>query len=142
MRAYPGSPKPRGQLLVASYRPQPDASVSEDDGKFVLLTKGKVLHLVLSPVSLTPFHANIVYQYLQVEGRGEVEAVSSSGCRILTKGWKVHGGGYYAVQHWLHAIVFSGKSTAFGKFDQNMLEPFLTEIPEKMALPHFTFEMK
>lgn len=144
MNAFPGSGalRPRPQLIIASYRDLADDSVAEEEGKFVLLTKGKALHLVLSPVSLTPFHANIVFQYLQMEGRGEVEAVSSSGCRILSKGWKVHGGGYYAVHRWLHALTFQGKSTAFGKFDHKLLDPFADEIADRLGLAGYTLEFK
>ncbi|MEO7426057.1 MAG: hypothetical protein ABI036_12785 [Fibrobacteria bacterium] len=134
-----------GKSLYANlYRDpaQPVSQTGEEDGKFVLLTKGKGVHLVLSPVSLTPYHANIVYQYLQVEGRGEVEAVSSSGCRILSKGWKVHGGGYFTLQHWLHHLVFHGKSTAFGKYDQKLLGSVADGIAEKLGLEAFTLEFK
>lgn len=144
MSSFPGSSpiRPRSQLILASYRDLADDSVAEEEGKFVLLTKGKALHLVLSPVSLTPFHANIVFQYLHMEGRGEVEAVSSSGCRILTKGWKTHGGGYYAVHRWLHTLDFLGKSTAFGKYDKNLLDPFADEIPDRLGLAGYTLEFK
>ncbi|MDB5103350.1 MAG: hypothetical protein JWP91_1039 [Fibrobacteres bacterium] len=115
---------------------------SEEDGKFVILAKGKGVHLVLSPISLTPYHANIVYQYLQVEGRGDVEAVSSSGCRIITKGWSVHGGGYFTLQHWLHNLTLHGKSTAFGKYEKSLLAAFEDQIGEKLGLAGYTLEFK
>ena len=142
----PGEPS-RGRTLFATfYRDSATATrsdpLSEEEGKFVILTKGKGIHLILSPVSLTPYHANIVYQYLQVEGRGEVEAVSSSGCRIITKGWTVHGGGYYTVQHWLHNLILHGKSTAFGKYDQKLLGPMADAIAGKLGLNAFTLEFK
>ncbi len=114
----------------------------EENGKFVLLSRGRGIHLVLSPLSLTPYHANIVYQYLQVEGRGDVEAVSSSGCRIISKGWKVHGGGYFSAQHFLHNLILHGKSTAFGKYDQRLLGRFSEEIAEKLGLAAYTLEFK
>lgn len=117
-------------------------STQEEEGKFVILCKGKGLHLVFSPISLTPYHANIVYQYLQAEGRGEVEAVSSSGCRILSKGWTVHGGGYYTVQHWLHHLILHGKSTAFGKYELRLLGAFADAVPEKLGLGAYTLEFK
>jgi hypothetical protein len=133
-------------LFATCYRESEPGSATgnrtEEEGKFVILTKGKGVHLVLSPVSLTPYHANIVYQYLQVEGRGDVEAVSSSGCRIISKGWAVHGGGYYTIQHWLHNVILHGKSTAFGKYDQRILGAYADSIPEKLGLPAFTLEFK
>lgn len=134
------SPK---SLFAAFYRDaahSPSGSPQEEEGKFVILRKGRGVHLVFSPISLTPYHANIVYQYLQVEGRGEVEAVSSSGCRILTKGWTVHGGGYYTVQHWLRHLILHGKSTAFGKYEAGLLGVFADSIPEKLGLGPYTME--
>jgi hypothetical protein len=135
----------RSKSLFATFYRDPArdmSNVTEEEGKFVLLTKGKGIHLILSPVSLTPYHADIVHRYLQVEGRGEVEAVSSSGCRILTRGWSVHGGGYYTLQHWLHNLIFHGKSTAFGKYDLNLIGSVSLEIPEKLKLPSYTLEFK
>lgn len=129
-------------LNVKSYRDLSDGTLPEEEGKFVILSKGRGLHLILSPVALTPYHANIVYQYLQVEGRGEVEAVSSSGCRILSKGWQVHGGGHYSLQRWLHTLILQGKSTAFGKYQAELLEPFLDEIPVLLGLTAFFLELK
>lgn len=138
-----GSGSTRSKILIAkSYRDLTTDPVTEEEGKFVVLTKGKGVHLVLSPVSLTPYHANIVYEYLQVGGLGEVEAVSSGGCRIITKGWAVHGGGYYTVQHWLHNLILHGKSTAFGKYDHRLLGSFADEIAGKLGLPAFTLEFK
>lgn len=129
-------------LNVKSYRELTDPNLPEEEGKFVLLTHGKNLHLILSPLALTPYHANIVFQYLQVEGRGKVEAVSSSGCRILSKGWHVHGGGFYQLQPWLHTLVLGGKSTAFGKYDVNLINPFVEEIPVMLGLTDFFLELK
>ena len=149
----PEASGPRSKSLFATVYRDPSLSpsagadsgpgrVSEEEGKFVLLTKLKGIHLVLSPVSLTPYHANIVYQYLQVEGRGDVEAVSSSGCRILSKGWRVHGGGYYTMQHWLHNLILHGKSTAFGKYDLKRLSGLTEKIPEALGLGGYTVEFR
>jgi hypothetical protein len=117
-----------------------DLSKAEEEGKFVLLTKGKALHLILSPLSLTPYHANIIYQYLQVEGRGKVEATSSGGCKILSKAWQVHGGGHYTAQPWLHHLSLHGKSTAFGKYDRGLLEPHADEVCPLLGLSGYTLE--
>lgn len=126
-------------LLVKTYSSL--TAGSEAQGKFVLLAKGKSLHLILSPVSLTPYHANIVYQYLQVEGRGSVENAGESGCHILSKAWSVHGGGYYHVQNWLHNIRLHGKSTAFGKYKPSLLGPHADQIPFALGLEAYTLEL-
>jgi len=117
------------------------SNLPEADGKFVLLSRGRGVHLVLSPVDRTPYHANIVYQYLQVEGRGTVEAASSSGCRILSGGWEVNGGGYYRLQGWLHLLSLHGKSTAFGKYRSRLLLPFMDEVCPNLGLEGFTLEL-
>ena len=128
-----------GILVVKTYRDL--SAAQEEQGKFVLLSKGKSLHLVLSPLSLTPYHANIVYQYLQVEGRGQVENAGEAGCRIISKVWTVNGGGHYLVQTWLHNISLHGKSTAFGKYRINLLAPHLDAIPGALGLEGFTLEL-
>lgn len=113
---------------------------AEEAGKFVILSRGSEIHLVLSPVAFTPYHADIVRQYLQIEGRGRVEGASSTGCRILSPEWDVRGGGHYAIEHWLHHIRLHGKSSAFGKYDFSLLDPFRDEIPERLSLGGYTFE--
>lgn len=127
-------------LVAKSY--QDFGKADEAQGKFVLLMKGQSLHLILSPVNLTPYHANIVYQYLQVEGRGEVENAGEGGCHILSKNWSVHGGGYYHVQGWLHHMRLHGKSTAFGKYRAALLAPHLDRIPAALGLDHYTLDLE
>jgi hypothetical protein len=111
------------------------------DGKFVLLTKGKDLHLVLSPIAETPYHANIVLRYLDGEGLGKAALIGSTGLRFLTKGWKVQGGGYYKVEPWAKIITLHGKSTAFGKYQAKWVEPFEKEIPGRLELEGFTLDL-
>ncbi len=136
----PGGPGSGDPLLVAkTYRDL--AASAEEQGKFVLLAKGRSLHLVLSPVSLTPYHADIVEKYLVGEGLAEVAGAGEAGCRILSPGWEVHGGGYYHVQGWLHHLVMHGKSTAFGKYRAARLAPHLDAIPAALGLPHYTLEL-
>jgi hypothetical protein len=113
----------------------------EETGKFVILSREGEIHLVLSPLAFTPYHANIVYQYLQQEGRGRVEAATSTGCRILSPEWSVHGGGHYVLQHWLHHLKLLGKSSAFGRYEARRLAPFLDEIPDRLGLPGYTLEL-
>lgn len=129
-----------GPLVVKAYCDL--AAASEIHGKFVILTRGKGLHLVLSPVSFTPYHANIVYQYLQAEGRGEVRQAGEGGCRILSPGWKVQGGGYFAVENWLHHMRLHGRSTAFGRYRAALLAPHADAIPGALGLQGFTFAME
>jgi hypothetical protein len=150
--ASPAPPSPPA-LTVRFYREFPSVperaagpadagrTGEEETGKFVILSRGNEIHLVLSPLAFTPYHANIVYQYLQQEGRGRVEAASSTGCRILSPEWAVHGGGHFVLQHWLHHLKLLGKSSAFGRYEARRLAPFLDEIPDRMGLAGYTLEL-
>jgi hypothetical protein len=131
-------------LHVQFYRhfPSPPSRTDEEAGKFVLLTRREEIHMVLSPVAFTPYHANIVFEYLQTEGRGRVEGASGTGCRILSPEWAVRGGGYYTLQHWLHHLKLHGKSSAFGRFDESLLRPFLDDIPGRLACEGYTLEIE
>jgi hypothetical protein len=140
-------------LFVRVYRefpsvPGPDAATAkagsgeEESGKFVILARWEEIHLVLSPVAFTPYHADIVRQYLQVEGRGRVEGASASGCRILSPEWSVHGGGHYTIQHWLHHVKLHGKSSAFGRYAAERLAPYLDGLPARLGLEGYTLELE
>ena len=141
------------QLIVRAYRefpsaPGPDLDPEaptnggdEETGKFVILSRREEIHLVLSPVAFTPYHADIVRQYLQVEGRGRVEGASASGCRILSPEWSVHGGGHFVIQHWLHHLKLHGKSSGFGRYESERLAPFLDGIPGRLGLEGYTLEL-
>lgn len=157
LAGFPGSPR----LFVRAYREfpsAPDAAEAtnaardgetgsarpggeEESGKFVILSRREEIHLVLSPVAFTPYHADIVRQYLQVEGRGRVEGASASGCRILSPEWSVHGGGFFVIQHWLHHMRLHGKSSAFGRYEEARLEPFLDGLPARLGLDGYTLEL-
>jgi hypothetical protein len=145
------NPAPR--FFVRIYRefpsvPDPDDAASdvigggdEESGKFVILCRREEIHLVLSPVAFTPYHADIVRQYLQVEGRGRVEGASASGCRILSPEWSVHGGGHFVIQHWLHHLRLHGKSSGFGRYEAARLTPYLDGLPESLGLEGYTLEL-
>ena len=127
-------------LVAKSY--QNLRSADETAGKFVLLLQDRTLHLVLSPVDFTPYHANIVWQYLQAEGRGRVEEAGEGGCRIVSRDWSVRGGGYYQSQNWLHHLRLHGKSTAFGKYHEPLLAPHLDDIPAVLGLEGYTVTLE
>ena len=111
------------------------------EGKFVVLAKGKHLHLALSPVAETPFHANIVLRYLESENLGKAALIGTTGLRFLTKGWKVQGGGYYKVEPWSKLITLYGKSTAFGKYQEKLIQPHEEEIPGLLGLDGFALDL-
>lgn len=133
-REFPSAPGPGEATAEAT------GKSDEETGKFVILRRREEIHLVLSPVGFTPYHADIVRQYLQVEGHGRVEGASASGCRILSPEWTVHGGGHFVIQHWLHHMRLHGKSSAFGRYEAARLTPFLDGLPESLGLDGYTLE--
>jgi hypothetical protein len=135
-REFPSAPDRDGPTGGAKARGE------EESGKFVILSRREEIHLVLSPVAFTPYHADIVRQYLQAEGRGRVEGASASGCRILSPEWSVHGGGFFSIQHWLHHIRLHGKSSAFGPYEEKRLEPFLDGLAASLGLEGYTLELE
>jgi hypothetical protein len=136
---FPSAPERAADSAAGS--PDDGSSVEEETGKFVILSRAGEIHLVLSPLGFTPYHANIVHQYLQQEGRGRVESASSTGCRILSPEWSVHGGGHYTLQHWLHHLRLHGKSSAFGRYEAERLAPYLDAIPLHLGLAGYTVEL-
>lgn len=111
-------------------------------GKFVLLSQGKILHLILSPLVLTPFHAHIVELYLGKENRAEVEMQTGPKCKILSPGWKIQGGGHFHIDWEVRTLIFSGKSTVYGKYDMELLKPHQVEITTMLGLKDFTAALK
>lgn len=140
MSRGPGAPSGGGALAVKAYADLRGAD--EVSGKFVLLVRDGVPHLVLSPVDFTPYHANIVWQYLQAEGRGKVEEAGEGGCRIVSRDWTVRGGGYFQCQNWLHHLRLHGKSTAFGKYHAALLSPHEDRIAPALGLEGYTVTLE
>ena len=88
----------------------------ERGGKFVQLTDGTQDCLVLSPMGLHPFHANITEAFLLSEGtRGRY---NSKRDHYFTggSGWKVLGGGMWQLSEPEGTIHFGGASLAYGPF--------------------------
>ncbi len=112
------------------------------EGKFVCILNGADLHVVLSPIARTPYHANIVGLYLEQEGLARVEMLAGPNCRIETQGWSVKGGGYYAALPHERKIRFYGKSTAFGRYARKLLVPFQETLPQRLGLPGFTLSLE
>ncbi len=127
-------------LKVRAYVPLLDPMGG--DGKFVLIINGSDLHVVLSPIAKTPYHANIVALYLGEGGHAAVEMLPGPHCRISTPGWSVKGGGYYAVLGDDRTLRFYGKSTAFGRYARKLLDPYIETLPQRLGLPGFRLSLE
>jgi len=91
-------------------------------GKFVVLDFQGSLHVLFGPVNLFPYHANLIFEFLQVQGRAEAVMTDGSHCRIVSSHWQILGGGQYLLDELTHTLKFNEKSTAYGKYPGERLE--------------------
>ncbi len=113
----------------------PKAAGSE--GKFVLLRqRNQALYVVFSPMSRTPYHADIVESFLEEFRLAEVNRRDSGHVQVITPGWSVRGGGYYRLSKEAPIqITLFGSSQAYGKFDLELLKPYCAKLAETLLGP-------
>lgn len=99
-------------------------------GKFVQVRHGDTLYLVLSPRELAKYHGNILERFCMDQGlEGSYE--DDGGKFIITDtAWEVLGGGKFERDSGARAIRFHGDSTAYGRFDAELMRSALTGLPE------------
>lgn len=110
-------------------------------GKFVVLADARRTHLALSSIEKTPFHAQIVQDYLESRGLAQVEAPDGNDCRILTPGWRILGGGYYEIDRENRQLRFFGRSTAFGRYPRELLLPHLNSLNGALGVPDLSVRL-
>ena len=110
-------------------------------GKFVVISDGQNLHVVLGPVNRYAYHANIVFAYTEEAGRAHASLDGSGLCHLLTPGWKVLGGGQYRLDDLTHTLKFSEKSTAYGKYPIEKLRALRDELPNAFGLMHWDLDL-
>jgi hypothetical protein len=110
-------------------------------GKFVLLSHGEDLHLILGPVNEFPYHANLVYEYLVGQRRAEATMTDGSHCRVISPGWEILGGGQYRLDDLTHTVHFSEKSTAYGKYPQSKLAENASQLLSSVELPGWDLQL-
>lgn len=89
---------------------------AERGGKFVQLTDGTQDRLVLSPMDLHPFHANITEAFLLSEGTQGRYNQKRDHYFTEKTGWEVLGGGVWRLSEPEGTISFGGASLAYGPF--------------------------
>ena len=110
-------------------------------GKFVLLRRGADLHFVTAPLSTHPYHANIVFTFIQEQNRGRAALSGGTHCSILSPGWKILGGGHYAVDADSREIRLGEKSTAYGKYPVDLLGENSGDLAEALGLAGFRLRL-
>jgi hypothetical protein len=110
-------------------------------GKFVVLRHGEELHFVTAPTSTHPYHAHIVFTFIEEQGRGQAVLMGGTHCTILTEGWKVLGGGHYELNPETRSLRLSEKSTAFGKYPLDVVKQNSRSVLEGLGLSDFRLKL-
>ncbi len=93
-----------------------DDAPPEREGKFIQITDGSRHCLVLSPMDMHPFHANITEAFLLSEGAQGRYNSKRDHYFTEDSGWKVLGGGVWKLSEPEGTIRFGGASLAYGPF--------------------------
>ena len=91
------------------------------EGKFVHIAGPADEYLVLSPVELTEFHAQIVQRFSRRRPDTSSVYLPSGEVRFGTPGWSVRGGGRFQLDRAANCLSLWGESKAYGGFDGDYL---------------------
>ncbi len=103
-------------------------SAQERQGKFMLVERNGVVHLVMGSINVYGYHADLLAKFCQDNGISHEWISRPAHLAIRDDSVKLHGGGWVAVKPKEGRVVFFGKSTAYGPFVRDILEPMLTQI--------------
>jgi hypothetical protein len=99
-----------------------EAMPENRDGKFVQIRDGDQEYLVLSPVKLSMYHANIVERFCELHSLDGHWNSGRTYYRIVDDTWTVVGGGRWAVNFGKKTLELGSRSQAYGRFDSSGLE--------------------
>lgn len=86
-------------------------------GKFVQIRHFETEYLLLSPIELSPYHANIAGRFFSqqnVKGRFNKK---QDHFECLDPEWEVTGGGMWTINETEKSLFLSGSSQAYGRYD-------------------------
>ncbi|MEC4684721.1 MAG: hypothetical protein VST71_03185 [Nitrospirota bacterium] len=91
-------------------------------GKFIQLRNNKTEYLILAPISLSPFHANILERFCLTNGiYGRYTNSKMEKFEIEDFEWEVVGGGHWEMDDDKKILVLSGASYVYGRFAPSRL---------------------
>ena len=91
-------------------------------GKFIQLRNSGTEYLVLSPINLSPFHANILERFCLTNGiYGRYTNSKMEKFEIDDIEWAVVGGGHWEMDDGKKTLVLSGASYVYGRFAPSRL---------------------
>ena len=93
--------------------------------KFVLIRTERRIHLVVGPIGLFRYHANLVDGFCRRHDIPASKARGSHRVEIYDRAVHVLGGGHVSVDSESRRIRFFGRSTAYGPFDVDTVSSIL-----------------
>ncbi len=140
LRPLRNSLKMNNSLIVKSLVPFDESD--SPSGKFVLLLNGPVLHIIFSSLEFTPYHADIVREYLCAFDPSLVSVVAEGMCHINGQNWKIQGGGTFECRPEDKQLLLRGKSTAFGRYNKELLIGNEIELLKQLSLNRYTLALR
>lgn len=115
-------------LYYTSLSKEPAPSIIA--GKFVLMSHGDTLYLVIAPRELSKYHANIVERFCIDKGIGGSYDSEGKRYNVQDQDWIVAGGGKFAIDRSQKTIRLYDDSMAYGKFDTTELREAIGTLRE------------
>jgi hypothetical protein len=91
-------------------------------GKFVQIRHFEAEYLLLSPIELSPYHANIAGRFFSKENIKGRFNKKKDYFELLDPEWEIVGGGMWTINEEEKSLVFFGSSQAYGKYDCGRLK--------------------
>lgn len=99
-------------------------------GKFIQIRHNDTEYLILSPKGLSVYHANIVERFFTERSISGDYNGKGDHYEIAEDGWKVIGGGIWAINETDRLLHLSGSSQAYGQYDRRGLREKIETIKD------------
>lgn len=110
---------------IGSCASRGQTSVPSTSWKFVLIKKDSRIHLVIGPVNLFRYHANLVDTFCRCYEIPASKARGTQRVEIYDRSVRVLGGGQATVNPESRSVRFYGQSTAYGQYDTDAVKAIL-----------------
>jgi len=94
-------------------------------GKFMLVEMTETIYLVMGVVSVYEYHADLLAKFCQFKALTYTWVSRPANLKIGDESVILHGGGWMEVNPESKTVAFSGRSTAYGGYDKEVLQKLL-----------------